>query len=49
VVSGGLRDGLKRAGQVSGQQLDDAADGVVSDLGQHRAQIEFRIEAVELG
>ena len=47
--SGGLRDGLERVGQVPGQQLGDAADGVVSDLGQHRAQVEFRIEAVELG
>ena len=47
--SGGLRDGLECVGQVPGQQFGDAADGVVGDLGQHRAQVEFRIEAVELG
>lgn len=46
---GGLRDGLRIVGQIPGQQLDDSADGVVGDLGQHRAQVEFRIEVVELG
>jgi hypothetical protein len=47
--SGGLRDGLEDVGQAPGQQLGDAADRVVGDLGQHRAQEEFRIEAGEFG
>ena len=42
--SGGLGDGLERIGQVSGQQLADAVDGVIGDLSQHRAEVEFRIE-----
>ena len=45
--SGGLGDGLERIGQVSGQQLADAVDGVIGDLSQHRAQVELRIEVVE--
>ena len=35
--------------QVPGQKFVDAVDGVISDTFQHMAQIEFRIEAVELG
>ena len=47
--SGGLRGGLERVGQVPGQQLANAVDGVIGDLAEHGAQVEFRIEAVELG
>ena len=35
--------------QVPGQQLIDAADRVVGDPGKNDAEIEFRIDAVELG
>jgi len=41
--------GFGSKGQIPGQQLADAADVVVGDLGEHRPQVEFRVEAVELG
>jgi hypothetical protein len=44
-----LACGLVRNGQVPGQQITDVVDGVIGDLTEHGAQIEFRIEAVELG
>ncbi len=44
----GLRGlGLYRQGEVPGQELVDAADGMVGDLGEHGAEIELRIEAVQ--
>jgi len=43
---GGL--GLYRQGEVPGQQFLDTADGMVGDLGEHGAEIELRIEAVQL-
>ena len=46
-ISGGLGDGLERVGQVPGQQLLDATDGVIGDLGEHRAQIELCARIVE--
>jgi hypothetical protein len=41
--------GLEKGGEVPKQEFLDAADGMVRDPGQHGAEIEFRIEAVELG
>ena len=35
--------------QVPGQEILDVADGMICDLSQHGAEIEFRIDAVELG
>jgi hypothetical protein len=35
--------------EIPGQQFADAADEMVGDAGEHDAEIEFRIEAVELG
>ena len=43
---GGL--GLYRQGEVPGQEFLDTADGMVGDLGEHGAEIELRIEAVQL-
>ena len=37
------------ASEIPGQQLGDAADGVVGDLLQHLVEIGFRVHAVELG
>src|ERR1039457_2569854 len=48
-VSGGPAGGLERGGQVPGQQFSDVLNGMVGDLTEHRAQVEFWIEAVELG
>ncbi len=42
---GGL--GLERQCEVPGQELVDPADGVVRDPGEHGAEIEFRIEAIQ--
>jgi hypothetical protein len=36
-------------GEVPGQKLVDAVDGVIGDAFEYMAQVEFRIEAVELG
>jgi hypothetical protein len=38
---------LERWGEVPRQEFLDAADGMVRDLGQHGAEIEFRIEAIQ--
>jgi hypothetical protein len=35
--------------EVPGQQLVDAVDGMIGDALEHMAQIEFRIEAIQLG
>ena len=35
--------------QIPGEQFFDALDGMLGDPGQHQAEIEFRVEAVELG
>jgi hypothetical protein len=43
---GGL--GLERQGKIPGQEFLDAADGMISDLGQYAAEIELRVEAVQL-
>jgi hypothetical protein len=48
-VSGGPVGGLEGGGQVPGQQFSDVLNGMVGDLTEHRAQVEFWIEAVELG
>ena len=40
--------GLKRACQVPGKQFLDSADRMISDLRQHGAEVEFRIQSVEL-
>jgi len=39
--------GLKRGGEVPGEQFLDTTDGMVGDLGQHCAEVELRIEAVQ--
>jgi len=44
--SGGM--GLVRRGKLPGQELVYAVDGVVANLLQDRAEIEFRIESVRL-
>ena len=36
-------------GEVPGEQLRDAVDGVVGEAGEHGEQIAFWIEAVEFG
>jgi len=41
--------GLQRWDEVPGQEFLDAADGMVGDLRQHGAEVELRIETVELG
>ena len=41
--------GVKRGCQVPGQEILDLADGMISDPCQHRSEIEFRIQSVELG
>ena len=46
-LSGSGQVGLERCGEVPGQQFLDAADGVIGDLGQDGAEIEFRVESVE--
>ena len=43
------RVGLKCDSHIPGQQLLDLANGMFSDLGQHGAKVELRIQAVELG
>jgi len=48
-LSGLGRLSLYGLGEVPGQEFFDAADGMVSDLGQHGAEIVLRIEAVQLG
>jgi len=35
--------------EVPWQQIADAADRVVSDSSEHGAEVELRVEAVELG
>ena len=40
--------GLEGRDEIPGEQFVDAVDGVVSDLRQDRAEIEFRIESVQL-
>ena len=40
---------LKGGCQGPGQQFIDAADGMFGDLGEHGAEVEFRVEPVELG
>ena len=37
------------SGQIPGQQLVDAVDRMIGNPSQDLAQIEFRIESVELG
>jgi hypothetical protein len=39
----------KRGSEVPGQEFLDAADGVVGDLGQDGAEVEFRVESVQPG
>lgn len=46
-LGGGV--GLKRGGEVPGQELLYAADGVVDDLGQDSAEVELRTESVQFG
>jgi hypothetical protein len=36
-------------GEIPGQQFRNAIDGMIGDTFQYMAQVEFRIEAVELG
>ena len=43
------RVGLERGSQTPGQQILYRADGMVCDLGEHSAQVEFRIKSIELG
>jgi len=38
---------LEGRGEIPGQEFVDPADGVVGDLRQDRAEIEFRIEPVQ--
>jgi hypothetical protein len=40
--------GLERCSHIPGQQILDLADGMIGDLRQHGAQIEFRIESLSL-
>lgn len=40
--------GLEGGGKLPGQEFVDAADRVVGDLRQDRAEIELRIESVQL-
>ena len=40
---------MEGRGQVPGQKILDAADGVIGDPCQHGAEIKLRVEAVELG
>src|ERR1700733_6212175 len=47
-LSGPGRLGHEGWNDVPGQELVDAADGMVWDLRQDRAEIEFRVEAVQL-
>jgi len=42
---GGLS--LEGVGEVPEQQFLYSADGVVSDLGRHGAEIEFRVESIQ--
>ena len=46
-LSGLGRVGLQRGREVPGQELLYAADWVVGNLGQHGAEVEFRVEAVQ--
>ncbi len=48
-LSGLGRVGLEQGGQIPGQKLLDLADGMISNAGKHGAEIELRIESVELG
>jgi hypothetical protein len=36
-------------GHVPGQQIGDTADGVIGDLFEYAAEVDLRIEPVELG
>ena len=35
--------------EIPREQIVDAVDGVRGDLGEHRAEVELRIESAELG
>ena len=48
-VSGGLACRLERGGQVPRQQVVDSIDGMIGNSTEHGAQVELRIESVELG
>ena len=50
-LSGHLRSGgiLLGRGEIPGREFLDAVDGVISDPIEHAAEIEFRIQPVELG
>ena len=49
--SGHLRSGeiVLKCSDIPGQQLLDAVDRVIGDLFEHAAEVEFRIESVQLG
>ena len=47
--SGGFRSIGVALCEVPGEQVCDAVDWMCGDLGEHRAEVELRIEAVELG
>ena len=48
-LSGLGRVSLKRGSEVPGQEFLDAADGVVGDLGQDGAEVEFRVKSIQFG
>ena len=47
MCSGRLRLSLEGQGKIPGQEFLDAADRMIGDLGQHRAEIELRVKAVQ--